>query len=432
MLTANDYVGTTDSDRLEAAVKGRKNNIVFIPKRKCLIEPERDYWLLDRAVLLPENTTVIIQNAKIKLSDNCRDNFFRSENCGIGIDEPAHISNIHIRGDGLCILEGADHPRSTGDSSKRLSRPCPKESKDLLQIADWISDETRAAGKTEFWDEHSHTYGTDSGKDGERQFGDWRNIGILFANVSSFSIENIHMVDFHCWGVSLEGCSFGNIKNMSFEASMSKEIDGMMHNVENQDGIDLRNGCHDIIVSDITGCTGDDIVALTAIASPDDRRGGSLNSTHVMGNDWLKREKDIHDIIVRNVVGYTKGGGACGCCNCVRLLPVMAKIYNVVIDGVIDTSPKDSMPSAVLQLGEPDGAYGCNEPESMYGITINNVICNSSNAIYVLGYLQDSSISNVINRNPECAAIYVLRKDGMKNVLTSGIVSTGKKIIERN
>ncbi len=430
MLTANDYRGATDSDILEAAVASRENNTVYIPKRNCETEPERDYWLIDRAILLPGNTTVVLQNARIKLSDSCRDNFFRSANCGMGIAEPAPLQNIHIRGEGHCVLEGADHPRSTGDSSKILSRPCPKKKEDILRIADWISDEKRESGKLNFWDEHHHTYGTDVGKAGESQNGGWRNIGILFANVSSFSIENIHMIDFHCWGVSLEACSFGTVKSMSFEASMSKEIDGMLHNIENQDGIDLRNGCHDIIISDITGCTGDDLVALTAISDPDYLPGGSSGTTHVMHNDWTKREKDIHDIVVRNVVGYTKGGAACGCCSSVRLLPAMSKIYNIIIDGVIDTSPEGAMPGAVILLGEPDSGYGCNEPESLSGITINNVICNSHRAILLLGYLQDSSISNVVNRNPDCAVITVTRKNGMKSVQTSGLVSAGSKLID--
>ena len=74
--------------------------------RSHLEENERwreDYWLLDEAVLLPENTTVILRDVKIKLSDRCRDNFFRTANCGIGIDDVLPIKNVHIRGEGLCL-----------------------------------------------------------------------------------------------------------------------------------------------------------------------------------------------------------------------------------------------------------------------------------------------------------------------------------------
>ena len=111
MRTVNDFAGKTDNERIEEAIRNRHGDIVVIPPRVSDIEPERDWWLLDRAILLPENTTVLLQNCRIKLSDKCRDNFFRSANCGLGIENPQPIGNIHIRGVGDCVLEGADHPR---------------------------------------------------------------------------------------------------------------------------------------------------------------------------------------------------------------------------------------------------------------------------------------------------------------------------------
>ncbi len=127
----------------------------------------------------------------------------------------------------------------------------------------------------------------------------------MLANVEHFSIENLRIVDSHGWGISLEECSNGRVSRIEFDAHMHKMIDGMHSNMENQDGVDLRNGSHHIIVSDITGCTGDDIVALTAFASSEFLPGGSLHTTHVMHNDWSKRERDIHDIVIRNVLGYS-------------------------------------------------------------------------------------------------------------------------------
>ena len=142
MVYANDFSGRSDSEILNAAVKNRgADGIVVIAPRR--IDGERDYWLLDEAVLLPENTTVVLQNVRIKLSDRCRDNFFRTANCGLGIEDPMPIRNVHIRGEGECLLEGADHPRATGDSSKRLHAPCPHFPEDLCKVADWIPKERR-------------------------------------------------------------------------------------------------------------------------------------------------------------------------------------------------------------------------------------------------------------------------------------------------
>jgi len=429
MKTVNDYPGRTDSDRIEAAMRDRENDTLYIPKRQSDVEPERDYWLIDRAILIPENTTVVLLNCKIKLSDRCRDNFFRSANCGPGVNPVPKIHNIHIRGEGYSVLEGADHPRATGDGSKILANPCPKKPEDLIRLAHWIPEERKRSGKLDFWDEHAYSFGTDADKPKERHQGDWRGIGILFARAENFSIENLHIVCSHGWGVSLEDCAFGRVEKLDFDACMAKEIDGMLQNMENQDGIDLRNGCHDIVITDITGGTGDDLIALTAIAEdgplyPD----GNDFSTHILSNDWSKRDRNIHDILIRNVVGYSKGH----ICFHIRLLPANSYIWNVVIDGVIDNSPEGFRAGGVLLLGCGDGGYGVNLPDSMRNITISNVICDSSRAIIVQGFLADSVISNVINRNPDCPVIDVQRPGGLKHVLTANLCSAGNVIVAEN
>ena len=125
MVNVNSFKGINDSEIINKAIENRDaDGIVLIPKRVSDVEPERNFWLLDSAILLPENTTVILQNCKIKLSDKCRDNFFRSANSGMGIEFPERIKNIHIKGEGSCLLEGADHPRAVGDRSKILANPC--------------------------------------------------------------------------------------------------------------------------------------------------------------------------------------------------------------------------------------------------------------------------------------------------------------------
>ncbi len=410
MINANDFDGRCDNEVLENAIAAKETDgIVVIPPRKSDIDPDRDYWLIDRAILLPENTTVVLQNTTIKLSDRCRDNFFRTANCGMGIEFPERIRNIHIRGEGLCVLQGADHPRATGDSTKRLHAPCPHYKEDICRVADWVPLERRKSGDIGFGDVHDHSYGTDAGKADESPYGDWRGIGILFANTDHFSISNLIIREPHGWGISLEACCYGRVEKIEFDACMHKEIDGMVMNMENQDGVDIRNGCHHIVISDITGCTGDDVVALTAIASPDYQPGGSLCSTHVMHSDWSTRDKDIHDIVIRNVVAHTY------LCHTIRLLPAMANIYNVVVDGVIDTSPRCGATSSTVLLGDL-GTYGENYPDSLRNITVSNVVCNSKYAVCVRGFLTDSVITNIVNRNPSCQAVNVARENGLHNV----------------
>ena len=419
MVIANNFTGANDSEILNNAVQNRgADGIVVIPPRQ--IDETRDYWLLDSAVLLPENTTVILQNAKIKLSDRCRDNFFRTANCGLGIEDPSPIRNVHIRGEGVCLLEGADHPRATGDATKLQHAPCPHFPEDICNIADWVPEERRTPEKLAFWDIHCHSYGTDAGKEGESQYGDWRGIGILFANTEDFSISGLRIKDSHGWAISVEACSGGRIEKIDFDARMHKLIDGTYMNMENEDGIDIRNGCHHIVISDITGNTGDDVIALTAIASNSTYRpGGSLRSTHVMHNDWSKREKDIHDIIIKNVIAHSY------LCYVIRLLPAMASVYNVVIDGIIDTQPNQALNyGGTLLLGSADAAYGKNERDGMRNIAVSNVICNSRRAVNIAGFLTDSVITNIVNRNPECETITVDRENGLNNVSISNVIAT--------
>lgn len=420
MIDVNKYHGITDNETIQNAINNRDpDGVVIIGPRQNPTEPERKSWILDSAILLPENTTIVLQNCTLKLSDRCRDNFFRSANCGIGIENPKKIHNIHIKGMGLCVLEGADHPRATGDASKTLHAPCPHLPEDICEIADWIPDDRRVSpDKITFEDIHDFSYGTDAGNPNESQYGDWRGIGILLANVDDFSISGIRIVKSHGWGISLEACSNGRVEKIDFDACMYKEIDGMLMNMENQDGIDIRNGCHHIVISDITGHTGDDVIALTAIAANSRGYipGGSFRHTHVMHNDWTRREKDIHDIIIRNVIASSY------LCWIVRLLPAMANIYNIVIDGIIDTSSDCDSNFGTILLGE-GGFYGENLPDSMRNITISNVVCNSKTAIDVAGFLTDSVITNVVNKNPNCPAIKLSRENGMRNVITSNIAA---------
>ena len=197
----------------------------------------------------------------------------------------------------------------------------------------------------------------------------------------------------------------------------------MIMNMENQDGIDIRNGCHHITITDITGETGDDVIALTAVVpnEPIYRPGGSLRTTHVMHSDWSRRERDIHDIIIRNVTAFSY------LCWVLRLLPANTKIYNVVIENIIESRPE--LPAhphgGTLLLGD-GGGYGDNQPESMCGITISNVVCNSNSAVTLAGFMKDSVISNIVNRNPNTDILHVERPNGMTNVQTYGLVQTQK------
>ena len=375
-----DFDGT-DSERINQAVAlaAETGRPVVVPRLNRRSDGTMSkLWLLDSAMLVKSGTTLVLENCHIKLSDRCRDNFIRSANCGVGITEIQPMSDIHILGIGSVLLEGADHPRATGDSAKTLGE---------------------------------RTYGTDAGVEGESQTGDWRNIGILLAYVERFTIENIRIKDSHCWAMSLEYCGHGTIRDIDFASTQQKIIDGKPETILNQDGIDLRQGCHSIAIENITGYSGDDLVAFTAIRGAD-RQAGSTESTMVSaGDDGDDSNDDICCITLRNVRGHCAGGH-----HIVRLLNASGlKIHDIIIDGLIDTSGAGKPDKAAIKIGDSNPKWGGVTPlGDTYRILISNVMSRAQHTILIAGSLSESSILNVLKYDAPGDAITY--ESGMQNV----------------
>lgn len=360
VITPNQFTGS-DVERINRAIEAAASAgaRVVIPRENLRADGRRDLWLIDSAILLPSNTRLELHDCRIKLSDRCRDNLMRSANCGLGIQEIPPLRNIHIRGVGQAVLEGADRPRATGDGAKTLG---------------------------------TQTYGTDAQVAGESQKGDWRNIGILLAYVNDFSIENLAVRDSHCWAISLERCAQGSLRGIDFASSQIKVIDGARQTILNQDGIDLRMGCHDILVEDITGYSGDDLVALTGIPGAS-RSNGSLGSTMVSAAvDRGGGQDDIHHVTLRNIRGYCRGGH-----HIVRFLNTSGiRLHDVTLDGLTDTSPPGARCKAALKIGDNNPRWGGVTPlGDTCRITIRNVASRAQHAILIAGSLADSTIENV-------------------------------------
>jgi len=368
----NNYTGS-DSERINAAIQDAQhsNGVVRISRRLPDNLSPRDFWLLDSAILVPENTTLVFSNCRVKLSDQARDNWIRSANCIVGKPDVDWISNIHILGEGSVVFEGADRPRATGDGAKPLRT---KEfDKGSYQGKRWIRT----------------TYGTDEGKAGENPNGDWRNIGILLAKVRNFSIQNLRLKQAHCWAISLEYCRQGYIQGLDFDADEHPVIDGITVNWLNQDGLDLRNGCRDITIENITGHSGDDLIALTAIGAKPRPAGG--NSTHFCGGDPDLEQQHVRNILIRNVRGYSAGGHYI-----VRFLNQSGvKMTNILLDGLLDASPAGHRCCSAIKIG--DQYYGtpakCGET-SRFQIT--NVQTQATNAITIGSPITDSQFSNIL------------------------------------
>ena len=361
-IDPNDFSGS-DSERLNQAVAraAAEGVVVRIGKRKG----EREYWLLDSAVLVPSNTVMILENCRWKLSNSCRDNFIRSANCVPGGEFVEQAENIHISGIGNVVLEGAENPRSTGDSGKR-----------------------NKAYSTDY----TSSYGTDGMiPDAMETWGDWRNIGILLVRVKNFSLEGLTVKDPHCWSISLEYCTDGLVRNIQFDSTGCLTEHSGKPFVRNQDGLDLRRGCKRILIENIRGRTGDDVVALSALAGRI-RSAGQAKTTEFCGMQPAGEINDTCYITIRNVQAYCAGGH-----HIVRFLNNGGvKIHHVQLEGLMDTSPADFHCKAAVKVGDTNYG-GLAAAGDTYGLQIANIQSNAQHAILLAGPLTDSCISNIIS-----------------------------------
>ena len=362
-IDPNDFSGS-DIEKINSAIAYASANHahVRIPKRRADAAGSRDFWLIDSAIMLPGDMTLIISDCKIKLSNICRDNFIRTANTL----DPAvpRIRNVHIKGEGEAIFEGADDPRSTGDAVKVMGE---------------------------------RTYGSDTGKAGETQTGDWRNTGLLLIKMSDFSLSNFKVINSHCWAISLEYCTDGAISDLGFYSDGYMEINGKLERTLNKDGLDLRRGSRNITIENIYGATGDDLVALTSIPTTI-RPAGQFGEHEFLGSSENLEDEHTYNISIKNVKGYSAGH-----CNIVRFLNACGiKMHDISLDGLEDTSPEPNHCGSTVRVGDTVAAWGGVAPiGDTYNIFVKNVKSYSKAAIFIGGSLTDSTFSNVKNCNPE-------------------------------
>ncbi|HEY0667373.1 MAG TPA: glycosyl hydrolase family 28 protein [Sphingobacteriaceae bacterium] len=307
-ITPNNFTGT-DIQRIRAAIasaKGTTNKIV-IPKRNS---NGTNIWKIDSAILLPANMTVILDNCIIQLSDLCRDNMFRSDNVGIGITNPKWVQNISIVGIGDVVLKGADNPRSTGDAYRTLVG-------------------TNQKGRV--------SYGSDAGKEGLKQKGDWRNNMIQIAYVDGFKLKNVTIQNSHAWAISFERTKNAEISSIRFNNPEYIRVNGEQVKTYNKDGINLRHGCKYFRINDITGINGDDLIALSSLdVAPFYHSNGDINSYQVTSTKWSGPEDDTEQVFITNCqTNYT--GVAIRASD-------LAGIHHVYINGVITKARPDTPP----------------------------------------------------------------------------------------
>lgn len=305
---------------------------------------------IESPIRIPSDFTLILDNCHLRLADGVFSNIFLNEHFGteIGKTLEGRDRNIKIIGRGKAILDGG--------------------------IYNGLSEKTQM-------------------KDGFPAV--WNNNLILFSNVDGFEIRRLYACEQRWWAFCFVFCSHGRISDVEFCSNdRGVSADGTMYRglkrnsyaevcVKNSDGIDLRVGCHDIVIENISGFTEDDTVALTAL---------SWHLEKYCAVEGLAT--DIYNVEIRNV-------SSSAYCSNVRILNQGEhKVHDVYIEGVYDISENSNhmdRGGCGVRIGDSTHMYGSrlSTADETYNITVRNVRSRAVHSLSLSGAIGNLTIENV-------------------------------------
>lgn len=368
MLNPNDFTSfSTDTGRIQAAVDAavKTGETVVIPAYNA--RTGEKLWVIDSAVKLYSGSTVILEGAHLRMADGVIGHMFMNSVADTpDAGNPACRQHaITLRGIGNAVLDGGNHN-----------------------------------GLVE---RNSDSFGVST----------LANTMLLFQNADRVSVENLEIVNARYWAMTFHYCAYGRVSDIRFMSA------GMC---PNNDGIDLRLGCHNFVIENISGYTQDDTVALTALNDEVPRLPGTDGS--------------IHNVVIRNISSVTP------CAN-VRLLNHYGhKLYNIIIENVqtgVETEPGSGYTliypdaekiapavtpvywsnfengsrraEACVRIGE-NRYFNASRPETaskpgeLYNITVRNVQACSRYGVTLSHAASDVVIDNVQMFGPSACAVY--------------------------
>ncbi|MBQ8742534.1 MAG: hypothetical protein IJZ03_04125 [Clostridia bacterium] len=340
----------SDSDAIEKAIEyAREKNIASV-----LID-KKDY-MLDRAILFYSDMTITVDGVTLKLKDGVFDNVFRSAGLVVDPAEPfGYPTDIKL----------TENVRIIGKNGARIEGPDKQSS---LNYCTGEVEETLG----DIWG--------------------WRTFMVLITRCEDFELGGFFITKTRNWAVSVERSKNGSIHDIEFYTSCV-----------NGDGINLRNGCRNISIKNISGTTTDDLIALN---------NGSVFQKYpvvawktylyplVPSNFMMPSEDpgdgDISDIRIENV-----------CLKPVRFVQAVAllarngnKIRNIKIRGVYEQDNLESPVHANLIGAYYQENYGTlNSEVSMFDIDINTVVsCKFEYPVLFREHVSGLKVRNVTQK----------------------------------
>ena len=320
MYLVTDFIkfGMTDSEGIKACLRE-----LSAISPKTLLFAGKDF-LIDEAITLPSNTTVIIDGCSIKQKNFTFDNVFRGANLLLDKDNPYSyplsvepLSNIKIIGKNSAKIIGPD-------KNLRLWHP-------------HFQEELEAVG--DYWG--------------------WRSHQMNFALCSNMEISGLSFTRTRSWAVCFSFCDNIYIHDIEFDTD-----------VKNGDGINFRAGCHHCKVANIVGHTSDDTVACTALNNLT-----KLHPRYLYPSEPAKkffatgdpRKMDIHNIDIENL--HVSGKYHAVIC----LAAAGLRVYDISIKNIRELSEKSRLWNFVeIYTGYGDG-YNSGD---LHNITVEDVYAN--------------------------------------------------------
>lgn len=371
-VTPNDVniMGYDDSSSIQNAVDYASEhgiNRVVIPRKN--LRTGESVWTIARTILLPSHMTVILDNCYMVLADGVYSNMFRNKNLQGKVSHKLEDEqcDITIRGEGYSILDGGKSNfmfESTGD--------CAIEGKGVTENP-------------------------------EKELGMRVNNMVLFHNVRDFVIENFEVRHQRWWAFNFMFCRNGRISDITSKA---------MNNIPNQDCVHLTPGCHHFVIERVSGQSADDLIALCALSQ--EREGFEVD-----GKDF-----DIHDIVIRDVIGTSVINGLVVLRN-----QDEQQFYNIEIENIIESNMEDlnNRPYVAVCLGQNDYIKKKASPiGSARNINVKTVISDNASTLQLAATLQDCKIQNIRCLGGRYAIISKGVK--MKNVKIKGVYIAEKQL----
>ncbi|MBR2352999.1 MAG: hypothetical protein IKA76_00660 [Clostridia bacterium] len=305
---------------------------------------------IERAIRIPSDFTLVLENCHLRMADGVYDNLFVNEHHGteLGKTVVGTDRNIRILGKGRTILDGGKY---NGLSEKN------------------------------------------SGTEGLPHIS--KNNLLLFTNVDGITIQNIACHNQRWWALNFVYCRNAHLSDIDFKAcdigidENGNEYHGLKRGkyrevlVKNADGIDLRQGCHDFLIENITGFTEDDTIALTNL-------NGYTEQLYCV--DGLP--SDIANVTIRNVK-------ASAYCTIVRLLNQgVLKLHDIAIENVYDTSaecPYLDHGKFAIRVGDAEHMYGDRHSteEETYNISLKNITGRGKAVLHLAGDIGNLTFENI-------------------------------------